>query len=61
MTLTATKPPGFTMGSVAIQDSGWLNSLSAKKLRSVAGPHVFQPMPHGMEGPCLGLRPGDPP
>ena len=27
----------------------------------MAGPYILYPVPHGMDGPCPGLRPGDPP
>ena len=48
-------------GSVTIRVGGWLNTLSPDKLRRVAGPYIRYPVPHGMDGPCPGLRPGDPP
>ena len=35
--------------------------MNAKKLRRVAGPYILYPVPHGMHGPCPGLRTGDPP
>ena len=47
-------------GSVTIRVGGWLNSLNPKKLRRVAGPYILYPVPPGMDGPCPGLRPGDP-
>ena len=47
-------------GSVNIRVGGWLNTLNPKKLRMVAGPYILYPVPHGMNGPCPGLRPGDP-
>ena len=48
-------------GSVSIRVGGWLNTLSSNKLRRVAGPYILYPVPHGMDGPCPGLQPGDPP
>ena len=47
-------------GSVAIRVGRWLNSLNPKDLCWVAGPYVLYQVPHGMDDPCLGLRPGDP-
>ena len=40
---------------------GWLNTLNPEKIRRVAGPYILYPVPHGMDGPCQGLQPGDPP
>ena len=37
------------------------NILNPKKLRRVVGPYILYPVQHGMDGPCLGLRTGDPP
>ena len=48
-------------GSVTIRVGGWLNTLNPKKLRRVTRPYILYPVPHGMDGPCPGLRPGDPP
>ena len=48
-------------GSVNIRAGGWLNSLTPKKLPTVLGPYIVYPVPHGMDGPCPGLRTGDPP
>ena len=48
-------------GSVTIRAGGLLKTLNPKKLRRVAGPYILYPVPHGMDGPCPGLRPGDPP
>ena len=48
-------------GSVTIRSGGWLNTLNPTKLRRVAGPYILYPVPHGMDGPCPGLRPGNPP
>ena len=48
-------------GSVTIRIAGSLNTLNPKKLRRVAGPYILYPVPHGVDGPCPGLRPGDPP
>ena len=48
-------------GSVTIRAGRWLNSLNPKKLRRVAGPYILYPVPHGMDGPCPGLRTGYPP
>ena len=35
-------------------------TLNPQNLRRVAGPYILYPVPHGMDGPCPGLRPGDP-
>ena len=47
--------------SVSIRVGGLLSTLNPQKLRRVAGPYILYPVPHGMDGPCPGLRPGDPP
>ena len=48
-------------GSVTIRVGRSLNTLNLKKLCRVAGPYILYPVPHGMDGPCPGLWPGDPP
>ena len=48
-------------GSFTIRAGGWLNSLNPKKLCRVAGPYIMCPVPRGIDGPCPGLRTGDPP
>ena len=48
-------------GAVTIRVGGWLNTLNPQKLRNVAEPYILYPVPTGMDGPCPGLRPGDPP
>ena len=48
-------------GSVTIRVGGWLNTLNPRNLRRVAGQYILYPVPHGMDGPCPGLQPGDPP
>ena len=61
MTLTATRQTG-SIGAPSLSEAGrWLSSLSPKKLRRVAGPYIIYPIPHGMDGPCPGLRTGDAP
>ena len=54
-------PTWIDQGSVTIRVGGWVNTLNPKKLRRVAGPYILYPVLHVMDGPCPGLRPGDPP
>ena len=51
----------INQGSIIIIIRGWLNTLNLHKLRRSVGPYILYPVPHGMDGPCQGLRPGDPP
>ena len=47
-------------GFATIRAGGCPNSLNTKKLGRVAGPYILYRVPHGMDGPCPGLRPVDP-